>query len=144
MAMVENKKQVKAKVYGVEILALFEIQLEHHFSDDEIQYSGGLITDTFDHLISEIEEAFSSFSIDVYFQSAKRRRKDNIYKLSGSIKRCYEFPEEDLYECELVDGADDIQLNDMKLAVEHACEHGGYELTLLHFEWADDEVIDEA
>jgi hypothetical protein len=31
----------------------------------------------------------------------------------------------------------------MKLAAEYACEYGGYELILLYFEWADNEVIDD-
>ena len=43
----------------------------------------------------------------------------------------------------LVDRADKTQLNDMKLAVEYAFEYCGYELTVLNFELADDEVIDE-
>jgi len=137
----ENKKM--SKVYTVEILALFEIQLKHVFSSVEINNSGRTITDTFDHIILEITGNFSSFSIDIDFESAKRRRQDNTYKLTGSIKRCYEFPEEYINECELIDGVDDSNLEDMKLAVNYACEQSGYELTIIHFEWADDYVIEE-
>jgi len=142
MSSTENIKHIKQKTYTVEILALFEIQLDHHFSNADIQDAGGLITDTFDFLISEIVDDFSSLYIDIEFESAKRRRKDNIYKFSGSIKRCYGFPERDVYECELVDGVSDMQLDDMKIAVESACDMSGYELNIVHFGWADDEVIE--
>lgn len=143
MNLSEGKNQVKLKTYTVEILALFELQLEHDFSDVDIQNSGGGITATFDDLLSEIEDDFTSLFININFDSAKRRRKDDIYKFSGSIKRCYGFSERDVCECELVDGVSDSQLNDMKLAVVSACDISGYELTLVNFCWADDEVIDD-
>jgi hypothetical protein len=145
MNQVENINQAKIKTYIVEILASFELQLEHHFSEADIKNAGGLITDTFDDLILEIEDNLSSLSIYINFESAKRRRKDDIYKFSGSIERCFEFPEEDvdLFEGELIDGVFEDQLHDMKLAVEDACNDSGYELTVIHFSWADDEIIDE-
>lgn len=145
MNPIEKTNQVKLKTYNVDILANFELQLAHQFSDDEIQKSGGLITDTFDDLILDIEGDFSSNFIDIYFENAKRRRKDELYKFTGSISRCYEFSEQDvdLLEGELVDGVFDSQLHDMKLAVEDACDNSGYELTVIHFSWADDEIVDE-
>lgn len=141
----DRLKQVKQKNYGVEIWASFELQLSHQFSELDIRNSGGLITDTFDDLILEIADGFNSFSIDISFESAKRRRQDESYKLSGSIKRCYEFSEKDvdLLEGELVDGAFDSQLQDMKLAVEDACDNSGYELSIINFNWVDDEIVDE-
>ncbi|NRA60896.1 MAG: hypothetical protein HRU25_08275 [Psychrobium sp.] len=112
--------------------------------DFDIKNADGLITDTFDSLISEIEDDFSSISIYINFESAKRRRKYELYKLSGSIERCYEFQERDveLFEGELIDGVFESQLLDMKLAVEGACDNNEYELTVIHFNWADDEIMD--
>jgi hypothetical protein len=142
--VMENTKKAKLKQYSVNIIASFELQLKHHFSDVDIQESGGLITDTFDTLIFEIEDDFSSIDIDIYFNSAKRRRKDDIYKLTGSIERCYIFSELDIdIDCEeLIDGVFDNHLQDMKLAVEYACNMR-YELTVINFNWFDDEVICE-
>ncbi len=143
MSPIESTEQVKPKNYGVEISALFVIQLEHFFSDAEIQSSGGLITDAFENLISEIEDYFSSLSIVITFDSAKRRRNDGLYKFSGSLQRCYKFIESDIDESELIDGVFESQLSDMRLAVEEACGMSGYDLSIIHFAWADDEVIDE-
>lgn len=145
MNPIGNTNQAKIKTYIVEILASFELQLEHHFSEADIQNAGGLITEAFDYLISEIESDFSSLSIFINFESAKRRRKDDIYKFSGSIERCFEFPEQDvdLFEGELIDGVFEGQLHDMKSAVEDACNDSGYELTVINFSWADDEIIEK-
>jgi hypothetical protein len=145
MNPIRNTNQAKIKTYIVEILASFELQLEHHFSEADIQNAGGLITEAFDYLISEIESDFSSLSIFINFESAKRRRKDDIYKFSGSIERCFEFPEQDvdLFEGELIDGVFEGQLHDMKSAVEDACNDSGYELTVINFSWADDEIIEK-
>ena len=143
MNPVKSTPQAKLKAYTVEISVLFEIQLEHHFSDIDIQNSGRLITDAFNDLIVEIENHFSSNFIDIYFESAKRRRKNELYNFTGSIKRCYEFSEQDIDGGELVDGVFESQLEDMRLAVETACDMSGYELTIINFSGADDEVIDE-
>jgi hypothetical protein len=145
MNPIGNTNQAKIKTYIVEILASFELQLEYQFSDVDIKNAGGLITEAFDYLISEIESDFSSLSIFINFESAKRRRKDDIYKFSGSIERCYEFSEQDvdLFEGELIDGVFESQLHDMKLAVEDACHNRGYEFTVLNFSWADDEIIEK-
>jgi hypothetical protein len=144
MNPIGNTNQAKIKTHIVEILASFELQLEYQFSDVDIKNAGGLITEAFDYLISEIESDFSSLSIDINFESAKRRRKDELYKFTGSISRCYEFSEQDvdLLGGELVDGVFDSQLHDMKLAVEDACHNRGYALTVLNFSWADDEIVE--
>ncbi|PKH07470.1 hypothetical protein [Moritella sp. Urea-trap-13] len=139
--IIENTKQATPKNCSVNISASFELQLKYHFSDVEIQESGGLITDAFDNLIFAIEEDFSSISIDIYFESAKRRRKDNTYKLTGSIERCYLFSENDIDDDEeLFDGVFESELQDMKMAVEHACGMG-YELIIINFNWIYDEVV---
>jgi len=143
MNIIESTDEDELRPYNVEILALFDIQLVHHFSDVDIKKSGGLISDTFENLIYEIEDIFSSLSVNINFESAKRKRKDDTYKLNGSIQRCYGFAEKDIYECELIEGAGESQLDDMKLVVEEACDMSGYELNITHFSWADDEVIDE-
>ncbi|MFC3034476.1 hypothetical protein ACFOEE_18370 [Pseudoalteromonas fenneropenaei] len=144
MTKIKNINKEKPKIYTVEILASFELQLVHQFSDTDIKNAGGSVNDTFDDLIQEVEESFSYSSISVCFESPKRRRKDGKYKLSGNITRCYEFPEGsvDLLEGELVDGTFDNQLNDMKLAVEDVCNNSGYEFTIVYFDWADDEIIE--
>ncbi len=145
MKPTDDSREVKQKTYNVDILASFELQLAHQFSDIDNPSSRELITDTFDDLILEVEDSFSSNFINIHFESPKKIRKDNLYKFSGNIERCYEFSEQDvdLVEGELIDGVFDNQLHDMKLAVEAACEQSGYELAVINFNWADDEIVDE-
>lgn len=145
MKPTDDSREVKQKTYNIDILASFELQLAHQFSDIDNQTPGELITDTFDDLILEIEDSFSSNFINIHFESAKKMRKDDLYKFSGNIERCYEFSEQDvdLVEGELIDGVFDNQLHDMQLAVEAVCDQSGYELAIINFNWADDEIVDE-
>jgi hypothetical protein len=145
MKLADDSKGVKQKTYNVDILASFELQLSHQFSDIGNQSSGESVKETFDDFILEIEDNFSSNFINIHFESAKKIRKDDLYKFTGSIERCYEFSEQDvdLLEGELIDGVFDNQLHDMKLAVETACDQSGYELYVINFNWADDEIVDE-
>jgi len=145
MKQTNDVTEAKQKTYPVEILASFELQLAHQFSNITTQSSAELITDAFDDLISEVEDVFSSMSIDVSYKGAKQIRKDGLYKLIGNIKRCYEFSVQDvdLFAGELIDGTFDSQLNDMRLAVEAVCEQSGYQLTVLNFNWGDDELLCE-
>lgn len=145
MNQTNDATETTQKTYPVEILASFELQLAHQFSDITTRRSVELITDVFDDLILEVEDVFSSMSIDVSYEGAKRIRKDGLYKFIGNIKRCYEFLEQDvdLLEGELIDGTFDSQLNDMRLAVETVCEQSVYHFTVLNFNWADDELLCE-
>ena len=145
MKQTNDATETTQKTYPVEILASFELQLVHQFSDITTQSSAELITDVFDDLILEVEDVFSSMSIGVSYEGAKRIRKDGLYRFIGNIKRCYEFSVQDvdLLAGELIDGTFDSQLNDMRLAVEIVCEQSGYELTVDNFNWADDEIVNE-
>lgn len=145
MKQTNDATETTQKTYPVEILASFELQLAHQFSDITTQSSVELITDVLDDLILKVEDVFYSMSIDVSYEGAKRIRQDGLYKFIGNIKRCYEFSVQDvdLLEGELIDGTFDSQLNDMRLAVEAVCEQSGYQLTVDNFNWADDEIVNE-
>lgn len=145
MKQTNDATETTQKTYPVEILASFELQLVHQFSDITTQSSAELITDVFDDLILEVEDAFSDNFIDIHFDSDKSIRKDNLYNFIGNIKRCFEFSAQDvdLLAGELIDGTFDSQLNDMALAVETVCEQSEYELTVLNFNWADDDLLCE-
>ena len=43
---------------------------------------------------------------------------------------------------ELIDGCFETQLNDMKLEVINCCDMSLYEITLISYSWADDELVE--
>lgn len=133
------------EVYGVEILAQFELGLDYQFSQDELRDAENVIADAFDTLESEIQGEFDSImggDISIEFIAKSRRRKDNIYKLTGSFSQCFEFKEKDIDGGELVDGVFDSQLKSMEICLKNRIEQASYDLTITDFSWADDEVIE--
>ena len=69
MKQTNDVTETTQKTYPVEILASFELQLAHEFSNITTQSSAELITDVFDDLILEVEGGFSSMSIDVSYKA---------------------------------------------------------------------------
>lgn len=140
-----KKVKVNEKNYSVEIRAQFDLELDYQFSLNDLSHAENVIASAFENLGSEIHNEFESIiGGDFYteFSSSSRRRKDNTYKLTGSFSHCFEFEEKDIDGDELIDGAFDNQLEDMKLILNNAIDEVSYDLTISHFVWIDDEVIE--
>jgi len=129
-------------IYVVEILTLFDVIITHSLVE-EMEDADGDIPMAFENLADGIQQEFSERNIQIYLDCVNKINAENSYKLSGSIKRCYEFDEKGVDGDELIDGTFDIQLKDMKSEVEGVCDTSCYDIILEHFDWADDEVIEK-
>tara|TARA_R110002167_G_scaffold188380_1_gene389974 strand:- start:33306 stop:33716 length:411 start_codon:yes stop_codon:yes gene_type:complete len=125
-----------------EIMAQFQLVITHEFTSEDLADAEGDIPTMHENFEHEVQTEFSQSDIDIMIDDDVKITADNQIGFSGYLKRCYKFEAEEFDNDELIDGCFETQLNDMKVEVINCCDMSLYEITLISYSWADDELVE--
>jgi len=125
-----------------EIMAQFQLVITHEFTSEDLADAEGDITTMHENFEHEVRMEFSQWDVDIQLDNDVKITAEHQIGFSGYLKRCYEFNAEEFDNDMLIDGCFETQLNDMKLEVINCCDMSLYEITLISFSWADNELME--
>lgn len=125
-----------------EIMAQFQLVITHKFTSEDLADADGDIPTMHENFENEVQMEFSQWDVDIQLDNDVKITAEHQIGFSGYLKRCYKFETEEFDNDELIDGCFEEQLNDMKLEVINSCDMSLYEITLISYSWADDELVE--
>jgi hypothetical protein len=125
-----------------EIMAQFQLVITHEFTSEDLADAEGDIPTMHENFENEVQMEFSQWDVDIQLDNDVKITAEHQIGFSGYLKRCYKFEAEEFDNDELIDGCFETQLNDMKLEVINSCDMSLYEITLISYSWADDELVE--